>query len=117
MEDDAEAGIFTWSLVENAVYADTAVAALFGLNPMAALLGLSPVDYLARVHQADRDDVVKLWLRAVADGLPYNAIYRVMDGAGTIRQVMAHGRCFRDRTGSPAHFAGIIYPFETPTPN
>jgi hypothetical protein len=42
MEDDAEAGIFTWSLADNVLYADSAVAALFGLNPMATLLGLPP---------------------------------------------------------------------------
>ncbi len=70
MEDEAEAGILSWSLAHNALYADTAAATLLGLDPAAALQLLPPVDYLAPVHQGDRDDVVKLWLRAAATGLP-----------------------------------------------
>ncbi len=98
MPDAAKAGIFTWSLAENALYADTAVARLFGLDPKEALCGLSPAAYLARVHTEDRANVARLWMKAVADG--------------AARHVIAHGRCFRDRTGAPAHYAGIVYPWE-----
>ncbi len=112
MPDAAEAGIFTWSLAENALYADTAVARLFGLDPKEALRGLSPAAYLARVHTEDRANVARLWMKAVADGLPYSGIYRVIGADGAARHVIAHGRCFRDRTGAPAHYAGIVYPWE-----
>ncbi len=102
--------IFTWALGDNALYGDTAVAALFGLDPSATLKGLSPVDYLGRVHSNDRTDVAKLWTQAVADGLPYSAEYRVIDARGAVRHVMTHGRCFRDKTGNPVYYAGIVYP-------
>ncbi|NEI74603.1 PAS domain-containing protein [Rhizobium lusitanum] len=112
MPDAAEAEIFTCSLADNALYADTAVARLFGLDPKETLLGMSPAAYLARVHAEDRANVAGLWMKAVADGLPYSGIYRVIGAAGAVRHVIAHGRCFRDRAGTPAHYAGIVYPWE-----
>jgi hypothetical protein len=42
MEDEAQGGIFTWSLPETALYADTAVVALFGLDPAALCRALRP---------------------------------------------------------------------------
>ncbi|WP_246091634.1 PAS domain-containing protein [Aliirhizobium smilacinae] len=108
-EPDCEAGIYTWCLEDDILYGDTALAALFGLDPAATLRGLSVTDYIARVHPDDQGKVAQLIREAVEDGRPYRAKYRVVNASGLIRPVMAFGRCFRDRTGIPVHYAGIVH--------
>jgi PAS domain S-box-containing protein len=110
---EEEAGIYTWCLEEDTLYADTALAALFGLDPAATLRGLPVTDYMARVHPDDQAAVADLVRQAVEFGRPYRAEYRVLDTSGSTRRVMAYGRCFRDREGVPAHYAGIIQPIDT----
>lgn len=107
-----EAGIWTWCLERNVLYADTALAGLFGLDAVETLAGL-PVDrYVARIHPDDRGRVAKSMSDAVIGGMPYFEEYRVKDGYGETRRVMALGRCFRDRSGNPVHYAGITYPLD-----
>jgi PAS domain S-box-containing protein len=108
-----EAGIWTWSLDEDILYADTALAKLFGVNPSEALVGLPIEHYLARIHPQDRPRVARAISDAVIDGLPYHDEYRVTDSNGSIRVVIAFGRCFRNRAGNPVHYAGIIHPLDS----
>lgn len=110
--DDVEAGIFTWCLATDTLFADSAVAALFGLDPYLTVRGLPIADYLAWVHPEDRPPLARRISEAVIDGGPYSAAYRVVDPAGQVRQVMSFGRCFRDKTGNPAHYAGIVHPYD-----
>ncbi|MDM9625578.1 PAS domain-containing protein [Rhizobium sp. S152] len=107
---EEEPGIWTWCLEKNVFYADTALARLLGLDPDEALCGLSIEHYIASIHPLDRKRVAHSISEAVADGGPYFDEYRVEDCFGEIRKVMALGRCFRDRTGNPVHYAGITYP-------
>lgn len=95
------------------LYADTAIARLFGLDPDEALRGLSVDQYIARIHPLDRSRVARSMSEAVADCEPYFEEYRVEDCFGETRKVMALGRCFRDRTGNPVHYAGITYPLQS----
>ncbi len=111
-EPDEEAGIYTWCLENDTLYGDTAVAVLFGLDPAATLRGLSVTDYIARVHPDDQGNLAQLVRKAVEDGCPYRAEYRVVDASGLIRPVMAFGRCFRDRSGAPAYYSGIVHPID-----
>ena len=111
-ENAAEPGIFTWSLAEDTVYGDTAIASLFGLDPAETICGLPIASYIERIHTDDRARVAALISQAVRGGMPYHAEYRVLDAFDEIRWVMAMGRCFRNRQGDPNHYAGIVYPLE-----
>ncbi|TDK29919.1 diguanylate cyclase [Rhizobium deserti] len=111
-EEPEEAGIYSWCLSSDRLYADTAVAGLFGLQSERTTRGLPISDYLARLHPADRAGAAKLISDAVKTGLPYRAEYRVLDALGHYRQVIALGRCFRDDAGDPTHYSGIIYPVD-----
>lgn len=111
-QPDEEAGIYTWCLENDTLYADTALAALFGLDPAATLKGLPVTEYMARVHPEDQGAVATLIRQAIEDGHPYRAEYRVLDAAGATRSVIAFGRCFRDRAGIPALYAGIVHPVD-----
>lgn len=107
-----EVGIWTWSIDSNMVFADTAVAKLFGLEQQDTLRGLPLEEYLARVHVSDRPRLARSIRRAIIDAMPYREEYRVHDRNGIARLVMAHGRCFRDRSGNPVHYAGIVHPVD-----
>lgn len=108
--DQMEAGIYTWSLAEDRLYADTAIAALFGLDPSETIRGLPLSRYIERVHAEDRRELTSLITKAVEDGEPYNAEYRVKNALNQYELVMAVGRCFRDPTGNPTLYSGIVYP-------
>lgn len=110
-----EAGIWTWSIENDMVFADTAVAKLFGLDQEETLHGLPVERFLTRIHASDRPRIARNISQAIIDGLPYRQEYRVQDYRGAIRWVMAHGRCFRDRSGNPVHYAGIVHPVEYPS--
>nr|CAD6437032.1 diguanylate cyclase [Rhizobium sp. Q54] len=105
-----EAGIFTWCLDEERLYGDSAIAAIFGLDPSRTVSGLPVSDYADRIHAEDRGRVAALVSKAVRDGKPYRADYRVIDPEGEPIWVVAFGRCFRDRTGNPKYYSGIVHP-------
>jgi PAS domain-containing protein len=104
-----ESGVFTWDIQSNRVYADSAMAALFGLAPGKAAAGLPVEDFLMRLHDQDRSDVAKQIRDSILTGMPYHTEYRVENVRGEYIRVTAVGRCFRDATGNPSHFAGIVF--------
>lgn len=52
--DATDSGIFTWDIVRDLVYGDSALAALFGLAASETSQGLPLKLYLDRVHPEDR---------------------------------------------------------------
>ncbi|MBB3741946.1 PAS domain-containing protein [Rhizobium sp. BK591] len=105
-----EAGIFTWVLATDTVYADTALANLFGLDPEETIAGLPVMRYLDRIHPDDKPSVAKAISESVITGNPYRHDYRVFDRSGQMVTVAAFGRCFRDEAGNPSQYAGIVFP-------
>ena len=112
ISDEQEAGIYTWSLSDDRLYGDSAIAALFGLDPLKTIRGLPLSEYMNRVHLDDREALGIAISEAVKTGQAYYAEYRVKDATKQYVQVMAMGRCFRDVTGKPALYSGIIYPVD-----
>jgi PAS domain-containing protein len=108
----SEAGIYTWILADDRVFGDTLAAALFGLKAEDAIGGLPLAEFLARIHPDDQGQVVDLISRAVRDGEPYYAEYRVLNAEREPQHVMALGRCFRNESGMPFIYSGIVYPIE-----
>ncbi|MBB4437005.1 MULTISPECIES: PAS domain-containing protein [Rhizobium] len=105
-----EPGIFTWDLATDTVYADSALAKLFGLDPEETISGLPIIRYLDRIHPDDKPSVAKAISESVITGDPYRHDYRVFDRSGQIVTVAAFGRCFKNEAGSPSQYAGIVFP-------
>ena len=105
-----DTGVYTWDLNSDTVYADSAVAAIFGLDPEQAAQGMPIQTYLDRIHQGDKASVAKSIHDAVVTGEPYQKDYRVVAGEALVTVVTAFGRCFRNSAGEPTHYAGIIVP-------
>ena len=105
-----EAGIFTWDISTDRLYADALVAESFGLNAADTELGLPQETYLARVHPDDISQVADANRKAMATAEPYQVPYRVKRSDGSWAEVIAFGRCFYSPSGQPSHFSGIVYP-------
>jgi PAS domain-containing protein len=109
-ETTQEAGIFTWVLASNTVYADSALSELYGLDQRKAESGLPIEDYLSRIHVDDKPPAAKRIHDSIVTGLPYQSEYRVANAQGRYTTVTSFGRCFRDASGNPSHYAGIVFP-------
>jgi hypothetical protein len=92
------------------------LAELCGLAPATTIAALPIEDYVGRIVEEDRASVAKAISEAVVTGEPYHEEYRVTDGAGEVRNLMAFGRCFRDTDGVPSLYAGIAFPVEDNPP-
>ncbi|MGF9567572.1 PAS domain-containing protein [Neorhizobium sp. JUb45] len=105
-----DAGFYSWDLPENILYADSALAALFGLDPDLAERGLPIEAYLARVHPDDRPRLAKTIRDSIVGHLPQQETYRVLNATGAYVAVASYGRGFRDASGSPVRYVGIVIP-------
>jgi PAS domain-containing protein len=108
--DVPEAGIYTWDIQRNLVFADAALADLFGLDPEETKRGLPLEDYLARVHPDDRPMLAKSISQTIVAEQPQQDPYRVRGRNGAYTLVTAFGRAFRDREDTPILYSGIVIP-------
>ena len=103
-------GVFTWDIENNLMYADSAVAKIFGIDADIAGQGLAFDVYLARVHADDRPRVAKAISAAIVrESLPQSDI-RVQGSNGHFRSVTIFGRAFKSSGGFPVLYAGIVSP-------
>jgi len=107
-----DAGLFTWDLNTNLLYADSALAELFGLDPDETAHGLPVQSYLDRVHPQDAPALAKQINDAIIAQHPTVQEYRSRRSDGSYVLVTAFGRCFRDRLDNPVHYAGIVMPVD-----
>lgn len=108
-----DAGFYTWDIPDNVLYADSALAALFGLDPALAETGL-PLDiYLERVHPEDRPRLAKTIRDSIVAHQPQQETYRVLSASGKYVPVASYGRGFRDEKGNPIRYVGIVIPAQT----
>ncbi len=106
--DTADSGIFTWDITQDLVYADSALAELFGLIATETNRGLPLKLYLDRVHPEDRPYLAKEIAATMVGGRAQQSTYRVKTRGGHYVSVVAFGRCFRDRKDTPVLYSGIV---------
>lgn len=106
--DAADSGIFTWDVVQDLVYGDAALAELFGLVAEEASCGLPLKAYLDRVHPEDRPLLAKKITETIVGGRAQQSAFRARTRGGRYVSVVAFGRCFRDRKGTPVLYSGIV---------
>ncbi|WP_065377379.1 PAS domain-containing protein [Ensifer adhaerens] len=106
--DTADSGIFTWDIVRDLVYGDSALAELFGLAANETSQGLPLKLYLDRVHPEDLPGLAKTITETIVSGRAQQSFYRVKTRGGLYVSVVAFGRCFQDRDGTPILYSGIV---------
>lgn len=108
--DIPDAGFFTWDVPENVVYADRALADLFGLDSLEAERGLPIEIYLERVHPEDLPQLARAIRDSIVAHRPQQEIYRVLNIEGHYVTVSSFGRAFRDSKNDPVRYVGIVVP-------
>jgi PAS domain S-box-containing protein len=101
-------GIWDWDVANDRVYADTAFARLFGVDPGEAAQGVPLTAFTHNILPEDAATVGPAIDAAVRDGNEFISEYRLRQPDGSIAWVSARGRCTYDSSGAPARFAGVI---------
>ncbi len=108
LEASGAIGVWDWDVTADEVVADARFATLFNVGADDARAG-TPIDvYVSAIHPDDRDRVAIEISRVVQTGGEYNAEYRVVSANGTIRWVLARGRCTPPRPGERQRFPGVV---------
>lgn len=115
----AAGSIYTWcwNIVKDLVISDRNFAHLFGVDPDKATTGLPLDQFLSAIHPEDRPQVTAGIERAIAKrcckaqiatGENYEAEYRIRDGDGKQRWVIARGQVEYDVNGNAITFVGAL---------
>ncbi len=108
--DTDSVGFYSWNLAENHVFGDDNFARFFAFEVKELRQGMPIEVFLERVHIDDRPRIAKAIHTAIVQGGLYQETYRIVRPDGDVLMVLASGRCFKDETGTPAGWAGMIVP-------
>ncbi len=108
LDADAVLGTWVWDLVEDRFTGDARFARTFSLDPAAMERGLRLADVVRSIHPDDEPQVQALIARALRDGGPYSAEYRVRQFDGAYRWIEANGHVTQDDAGRPLRFPGVL---------
>ncbi|MBR7636089.1 hybrid sensor histidine kinase/response regulator [Janthinobacterium lividum] len=102
-----EVATWNWDIVADRVTADSNMARLFPVNADAATA--APLArYLELIHPDDREQVSAQITQALHAHTPFEASYRVGDGDGQYRSVIARGRAEYAPDGTPLQLPGVL---------
>jgi PAS domain S-box-containing protein len=101
-------GTWEWNISTNRVYADQALAQLFGMDPEQASYGLPIEAFTAGIHPDDRGWVESAIREAEVRSGPFVNEYRTCPRHGEVRWVLARGRFYHDAFGRPRHSRGLV---------
>lgn len=104
-----DSGTYSWDLSTNTIVAGANVARFFDLPFDLVKEGLPVERFIEKVHSGDRGAVAKAIHDAIITGDPYQQDYRLVHADGTITRVMALGQCFRDASGTPSQYVGMVF--------
>ncbi|ELY61483.1 PAS/PAC sensor signal transduction histidine kinase [Natronococcus amylolyticus DSM 10524] len=111
LEAAAEAGAvgtWEWNIPDDRMVTGASFAKTFGIDPEAATEGVSFDQFISAIHEDDRDRVKRKIEDAIESGKEYKEEYRVWDGDGNLRWVVARGHVEYDDDGTPVSFPGAL---------
>ncbi|WP_407309625.1 PAS domain-containing protein [Pseudomonas sp. nanlin1] len=98
-------GTWDWNIQTDIFMADAHFAQLHSVDPLQA--GVLPITaYLQGVHPEDRGSIARSIGHCIAQGHEYSEEYRLLQADGSVRWVLARGRCYRNEDGHAARFVG-----------
>jgi len=101
-------GSWDWDIPNRCFTADARFAALHVLDPIEAAKGLPPEAFFAAIHPDDRPRM-RLAVGGVLNGAEiFSKEYRLLASDGSVRWVLARGRCHFDDDGRPVRFNGVV---------
>lgn len=108
LNDNAIVGMWYWDVLNDRLYADARMAALFNVDPLEAMRGTRCDAYLDGIHPDDRDGVAQEIERCVRAAIDFHYEYRIVPAAGE-RLISAFARCHRTEEGCTGHYVGMAF--------
>jgi PAS domain-containing protein len=82
---------------------------LYGLEPARAAAGAPIAEFFAGIHPEDLPRVQAEIDDAIRSGGVFTSVYRLTDGTGMVRHVVAQGRGIFDAAGKCIRFPGVSF--------
>jgi PAS domain S-box-containing protein len=101
----ARMGVWEWDLGTDEVVWSLGAPALYGVTQSTFRLPYG--DWLAFVHQEDRDAVRRSVRDALAGEKEHDREFRIVSPDGSVRWLAGRGKVFRDVSGTPVRMTGI----------
>ena len=102
-------GTWDWDVAADQVKADDRFAKLYGVDPQRAAEGAPITAFFANIHPDDLDHVRPAIQAALQTGALFSAEYRLVQPDGSVRWVLAQGRCRLGEDGAPLRFPGVSF--------
>lgn len=106
-KEHISAGVWSWDVTRDIVYADPLVSRLFNLLPSEGATGQPLSRLLKAIHPDDLSKVRETVAQALK-GEPFEMRYRVISRDLGERKVLASGRCYFDTDGKPTIYPGFV---------
>jgi PAS domain S-box-containing protein len=101
----AQMGTWEWNITDNTAKWSDETKRIFGRAPSDP--EGTPDDFLAAIHPEDRSSVEQAINRAVSEGTPYEAEFRMPQPDGSIRWVRGKGKVLSDELGKTLRMVGL----------
>lgn len=101
-------GVWSWDIPEQRVTGDNNLAFMFGIDVTKARIGLPLDDFVAAIHEDDRERIANLIEQSVNTRSLFEEEYRTRASDGTVRWVFARGRVEIDEQGNAKSFPGVV---------
>ena len=101
-------GTWDWNIKTDLVQADEAFARLYSIDPLRAANGAPIGEFVTAIHPQDRPRVEREIQEAVDTAGPFESEYRLQQVDGSVSWVLARGRAYRDESGRPDRFPGVV---------
>jgi hypothetical protein len=108
LNDNAIVGMWYWDVLNDRLYADARMAALFNVDPLEAMRGTRCDAYVDGIHPDDREGVAREIERCVRTAIDFHSEYRIVPPSGE-RQISAFAQCHRTEEGSAGHYVGMAF--------
>lgn len=101
-------GTWFWDMKQDKIFADKNLASMFGLSSEDVMNGLSLDSFAQAIHTDDRKKVMLEINKAIGKKSLFESEYRILNGEGDVRWVIARGRVETDGAGLVTDFPGVI---------
>jgi PAS domain S-box-containing protein len=108
LDSSGSIGTWIWDTVNDLVIADARFAKLYSVDPEAAAIGVPIAEFIKSFHPDDLARVQSEIETAMKTGDEYRSEYRIIEPDGSIRWVLARGKCNLDAAGKPMQFPGLV---------
>jgi PAS domain S-box-containing protein len=101
----AQMGTWEWNITDNTYKWSDETKRMFGRSPGDP--EGTPEDFFASVHPEDRSHIEQAINRALTEGAPYEAEFRMLQPDGSIRWVRGKGKVLNDHAGKQLLMIGL----------